>query len=229
MVAARDLHQPPHRGPDVLAHQQARPVGGQLRLAEPLPQRRDDRHDRQVAQRDPGDLQREARQEQQDGAVHRVPGQRVPDLVPDDRPHLLLVEQLHQPRADHDDRLVQADAHRGRLRVLRDVHRRDLLQVQDVTGVQQHVVQVRELPLGDPHRVGQEQQPEAPLRQQPAERLEDGVEPAQPAQCDQGRAVGGVLVRARGDPREAPALPARHPLVPRVLVAVVGHVFPQCV
>ncbi|CAK7284625.1 hypothetical protein SGPA1_30498 [Streptomyces misionensis JCM 4497] len=226
MVAARDLHQAAHRGPYVLAHQQPGPVGGQLRLAEPLPQRRDEPHDRQIAQRDPRHLQRQAGQEEQDRAVHRVAGQRVAHLVPDDRPHLLLVQELHQPRGDHDDRLVQADAHRVRLRVLRDVHRRDLRQVQDVAGVQQHVVQMTELPLGDPHRVGQEQQPEAPLRQQPAERLEHLVEAAELAQRHQCGAVRRMLVRTRGDPREARPLPAGHPLVPALPIAVV-HVFPQ--
>ncbi len=227
MVAARDLHQAAHRGLEVLADQQTGAVRGQLRLAEPLAQRGHDRHDRDGAQRDPGDPDGEVGQEQQDGPVHGVPGQRVPDLMADDRPHLLLVEQLDEPRGHHDDRLVQADAHRVRLRVLVDVHRRDLLQVQDVTGVPQHVVEVRELLVRDAHGVGQEQQPEAPLGQQAAQRLEDGVEPAQLAQRHQGTAVGRVLVRTRGDAGEAPALPARHMLVPVLLVAVVGHVVPH--
>lgn len=123
VVAARDLHQAPHGGLEVLADQQSRAVGGQLRLAEPLAQRGHDRHDRHVAQRDPGDPDGEGGQEEQDRPVDRVPGQGVPDLVPDDRPHLLLVEQLDQARGDDDDRLVQADAHRVRHRVLVDVHR----------------------------------------------------------------------------------------------------------
>lgn len=225
VVAARDLHQAPHRSLQVLADQQARAVGGQLRLAEPLAQRGHDRHDRDVAQRNPGDPDGQRGQEEQDGPVDRVPGQGVPDLVPDDRPHLLLVEELDQARGDDDDRLVQADAHRVRGRVLLDVHRGDLLQVQDVAGVAQHDVQMGELPVRDAHRVGQEQQPEASLGQQAAQRLEDRVEAAQLAQRHQRAAVGRMLVSTRGDAGEAPALPARHVLVP--VVVAVGHLFPH--
>jgi len=37
-----------------------------------------------------------------------VAGQRVTHLVADDRPHLLLVQQLHQAGGDHDQRIVHA-------------------------------------------------------------------------------------------------------------------------
>ncbi|GAA3064349.1 hypothetical protein GCM10020000_54930 [Streptomyces olivoverticillatus] len=142
-----------------------------------------------------------------------MPGQRVAHLVAHDRTHLLLVQQLHQPGGQHDDRLVQADAHGVGLRILLDEHLRDLRQVQHGAGVQQHRVQVRELLLAHPHRIREEQQPQAALGQQAAQRLEDRVEPAQLAQRHQGRAVRRMLVRTGGDAREAPALPARHVLV----------------
>ena len=111
MLAAGQLHQAPHRGLRVLPGQQAGPVAGELGLAEPLLERGDQRHDGQVAERDPADPGGQVGEDQQHRPVDRVTGHRVSDLVADHGPQLLLVEQLDQAAGDHDDRGVHADAH----------------------------------------------------------------------------------------------------------------------
>jgi glutamate 5-kinase len=168
--AAGQLHQHPAGGVQVLPGQQPGPVTGQLGLAEPLLQAPDDGAQADIADRHPGDSRRQLDQEQEHGAVDRVPGQDVPDLVTDHRPEFLGVEQLHHAAVDHDERLVPAQRHRVHDRRLQDIALGHLGQVQDVRSVPDHLVDVRELALGDPNSARQVRQPEGPLVEQ-AEQL----------------------------------------------------------
>jgi len=169
-------------GVQVLPGQQPGPVTGQLGLAEPLLQAPDDGAQADVADRHPGDPRRQRDQEQQHGAVDRVPGQDVPDLVPDHRPEFLGVQQLHHAAVDHDERLVPAQRHRVHDRRLQDVALGHLGQVQDVRPVPDHLVDVRELALGDPDSACQVRQPEGPLVEQAEQLPQKRVEPAELAQ-----------------------------------------------
>jgi hypothetical protein len=125
-----------------------------------------------------------------------MPGQDVPYLVPDDRAQLLRIAKVDQAGVDHDERLLEADGHRVRERRLRDVHLWHLVQVQDVTSVPHHLVDVRELPLGHLHRAGQHGEPEGAFGEQAHQLLEHRVEAGEFAQGHQGRPVRRVFVRA---------------------------------
>jgi hypothetical protein len=83
-----------------------------------------------------------------------VPGQDVPELVPDDEPQFLLVVQVDQTGGDHKERPVPADRHGVYLRGLHDVALRHVRQVQDVRAVPHQRVDVRELALGHLHGAG---------------------------------------------------------------------------
>jgi hypothetical protein len=133
----------------------------------------------------------------------------VPDLVPDDEPQLLVVEQVQQPGVDDDERMVGAERHRVRRRVLPDVDLRDLRHVQDVAGVAHHVVQVVELVVADADRPAEEHQPQRPLVDQPRQLAQDDVEPGQRAQRDQRRTVRRVFVGPGTDPGKARPCPIR--------------------
>ena len=87
--------------------------------------------------------------QQQQGPVDGVAALRVAELVGDDEPHLLLVEQVEQRGVDHDDRLVHADGHRVGDRVVDDVELGQLLDVEDPAHLGQQPVHAGELALVD--------------------------------------------------------------------------------
>ena len=178
---AGQLHQYPAGGVQVLARQQPRTVTGQLGLAEPLLQAPDDRRESEGDRQERGP-RRQPEQDHQHGAVDRVPGQDVAELVPDHRAELLSVEQFHHAGVDHDERLVPAQRHRVHERRLHDVALGHLGQVQDVRPVPDHLVDVRELALGDPDAAPEVRQPEGPLIEQAEQPLQQCVEPAELAQ-----------------------------------------------
>ena len=167
--AAGQLHQHPAGGVQVLPGQQPGPVTGQLGLAEPLLQAPDDGREGEGDRQERGP-RRQPEQDHQHGAVDRVPGQDVAELVPDHRAELLGVEQFHHAGVDHDERLVPAQRHRVHERRLQDIALGHLGQVQDVGSIPDHLVDVRELALGDPNSARQVRQPEGPLVEQ-AEQL----------------------------------------------------------
>jgi len=180
--AAGQLHQRPPGRVHVLPGQQPGAVAGQLGLAEPLLQAPDDAPQADVPDRHPRDPRRQPDQEQQHGAVDRVPGQDVAELVPDHPPELLRVVKIHHGAVDHDERLVPAQRHRVHERKLQDVALGHLGQVQDIGPVPDHLVDVRELALGDPNAARQVRQPEGPLVEQAEQLLQKRVEPAELAQ-----------------------------------------------
>ncbi len=208
--AAGQLHQRPAPRRRVLAGQHAGPVTGQLGLAVPLLQAGDDHPQPDVADREPGQPGGEPGQVVEHGPVDRVAGQRVPEFVTDREPQFFLVEQVHQARRDHDERLVRAERHRVGDRVLGDEQLGNLGQVQDRGAVEQQLVQVRELLRRGPDRAGQEQQPQAPVGEQAGEPPEQHVETGQLTHRHQRRAVGGMLVCTRRDPGQAYPGTIRH-------------------
>ena len=118
--------------------------------------------------------------------------------------------RFSRPGGDHDERLVRAERHRVRHRVLGDEELRHLRQVQDGGTVQQQLVQVRELLVGRPHRAGQEQQPQAPVAEQPGQAAQQHVEAGEFAHGYQRRPVSGMLVGTGADPGQADAGTIRH-------------------
>ena len=161
---ARELHQPPARGVWVLRGEQPGPVAGQLRLAEPLLEPEDDCPQAEVSERHPRDPRREQEQDQQHGAVDRVPRQHMAELVPDHPPELFRVGQVDHPGADHQERLLaQSQGHSVRHRVLDDEDLGHLRQVEDVAAVPDQLVDVRELALGHLDAASQEREPESPF------------------------------------------------------------------
>ena len=149
-----------------------------------------------------GDPRRQLEQDHQHGAVDRVPGQDVAELVADHPAELLRVVQVDHAGGDHDERLVPAQRHRVHQRVLGDVDLGHLGQVQDVGAVPDQLVDVRELALGDLDRARQVRKPEGPLVEQAEQLAQKRVEPGELAQRDQRRTVGGMLVGAGRDAGE---------------------------
>jgi hypothetical protein len=125
--------------------------------------------------------------------VDGVAADRVAQLVGDHEAHLVLVEQLQQRGVQHDERLVHPDGHRVGERVVADVHLRQLLHVQHASDVGQHLVQLLELSVVDPHRRSQEQQPDRTLVEESRHRLQEGVETLELPQRHESATVGGVL------------------------------------
>ena len=102
-AAAGHLHVEPLRRHDVLGAEQAGAVGGELRLPGPLEEGEPDRKHRQA-----GEHRQRAEADQGedrgDGAVERVPADHVAQLVGQQHPQLVVVEQLERGRVDHDER-----------------------------------------------------------------------------------------------------------------------------
>src|ERR1700685_2989238 len=151
------------------------------------------------ASRDPRGQQNQVVQH---GPVDRVPGQNVAELVPDHRPELLGVEQVDQTRVEHDEGVVGAERHRVHQGSLRDEQLRYLVHVQDVGAVAQHLVDMRELPVGDLYSAGEEIKPHGPFVEQAVQQLKQGVEAGELTQRHQRRTVGGMLVCAGRDAGE---------------------------
>jgi hypothetical protein len=210
-----------HRGLHVLAHQQPGPVAGDLGLAEPLEQRGDQRLHAEGAAGQRGGRAGEVQQPQQHGAVDRVPGEGVPELVADDEAQLLLVEQLDQAGGQHDHRTVHADRHRVHDRALLHEQLGRLLLVQDPAGVGEQAVEPRELLGRDLHRVAEQQQPHPALPDQPVEHLQQHVEAGELAQRGQRGAVRRVLVGAGADAGEGLAHAGRNGVLR--FLRIVGH------
>src|SRR5215471_3163593 len=76
--------------------------------------------------------------------------------------------------------------------------------------IKEQLIQLRELLLRCPNRAGEVYEPPAPVGEQAREPPEQRVEAGQLAQRDQRRTIGGVLVRARGDPGQAYPGTIRH-------------------
>ena len=94
--------------------------------------------------------------------------------------------------------------------VLDDVALGHLGQVQDVGTVPDQLVDVRELALGDADGAREVGKPEGPLVEQAEQLAQKRVEPAELAQRDQRRAVGGMLVGAGRDAGEPDSRAIRH-------------------
>ena len=121
------------------------------------------------------------------------------DLVADDEPLLLGVEQVEQAGGHDDERLLLADRHGVGLGIHLDVELGNLVQVEDVGGVPEVVVQLRELGGAHPDGAGEVQQADRALVDPSEEGFDEGVETSQRPQRDQGAAVGRVLVGTGGD------------------------------
>jgi hypothetical protein len=130
-------HQRAARDERVAARERAGAVGRQLRRARPLQQHGPHRPQRQADHR--GEDAAEQEQDLQRRLVEDVLGEDVAELVPEQRPHLVGVEHLHELRGDEHDRPSGADRHRVRPeREVRHVEVGELRQVERLAGALVH-------------------------------------------------------------------------------------------
>ena len=201
-VGAGHFHEELLRRDDVLAAQQAGPVGGELRLAGPLENREPDRQ-----QRDAGEERQRAEahveEDLGDGAIERVAAHHVPHLVGDQHAELLVVEQLERGRVEHDERIVDAVRAGVEHRRLRHVQLRHLGPVEGGADLDVERVGLGKLLVAGAHRVALEEQPDAALAAQDGDDLPDHVvEAGHRAHGLERGAIGGMLPRDAGDLRE---------------------------
>ena len=141
--------------------------------------------------------------------VERVTAHDVPELVPEQRAHLFVIEQFERPRIDDDEGPLDTERtgiDEGRLRneqlrPVRPVHRRE-----DV-GVE--LVELGKLCRADADGIGLEQQADAAFAEEANNLLYDFIESGDRAQGLQRGAVGGMLPRNRRDLREYTARTGR--------------------
>jgi len=209
VTSARELHVHAERGLRVLRRQQAGAVGGELGLARPLHERDQDDPEGDAAGRNRAEQAAEAQHPLEHGLVDRVPAHRVPQLVPDHEPQLLLAEQVDEGRVEDDHGLVHADAGGVEERTGAHVHLGDQRRVQRGTGLLQQSVQALELPIVHAHRRPQQLQPQSALAHQPGHRLEQRVEPPEPPHRHQRPPVRRVLPCPRADPGQGGAAACR--------------------
>ena len=98
-------------GVRVLRGQQRRPVRRQFALPVPVEERVKQPHAQRPAQpeRPPAQLQQQARQKLRDLPVQHMAGLDMPQFMPQDHAPLVLVQQIQQPRIEHNDRRFDAE------------------------------------------------------------------------------------------------------------------------
>ena len=106
-AAAGHLHVQPLRHHDVLPAQEPGPVRGQLGLPGPLEKGEPHRKHREAGEHGQR-AKADHREDRRDGAVERVAAHHVAQLVREQHPQLVVVQQLDRGRVDHDERFVDA-------------------------------------------------------------------------------------------------------------------------
>ena len=116
-------------------------------------------------------------------------------LVADDDPQLVVIQQLDHAGIEHDEWLIDADRGRVDDRSLGDVELRNLGPVHGGRYFGEQGVQHRELGRSHAHRVGLEQQPDSPLSQESHDLAHDFIEPRDGPERLERRAIGGMFPR----------------------------------
>jgi hypothetical protein len=204
-AASGHLHVHPLGGHDVLRAQQPGPISRQLGLAGPLEEGQPDRQHGQ-AREGRQRSQADQRQHRRNGAVEGMAAHDVPELVGEQDPQLIIVQQLDGGGVNHDERLIDPVCAGVEKRSLRHVQLGHRGPIECGDGL---VVQVPELgKLGGPdsHRVALKEQPHAPLAAQQRQGLANHlVDTGNGAQGLKGGAIGRVLPGDGGNLREGAA------------------------
>jgi hypothetical protein len=195
-VAAREFHLDADGGVEVLRAQQAGAIARKFGFALPFQQRGDDRPQRPATERDEAERVRQPEQVHRHGAVHRMTGQCVPELVADHESHLVMRHQVVHGGGDDDERGVHADAHGVHLLRTHDEQLRFVRCVEHRDAFVEKLVEIGELTRPDARGAAQVQQAVLALAQHRGEHLEHLVETLQPAKRREGDAVGRVLPSA---------------------------------
>ena len=188
----------------VARHERGRAVAGQLGRAPPLEQRKLDGEQRQAGEHRQPRRRAELQQDQQRRLVEDVVRVHVRGLVREHDAAAVVVEDPHELRVEHDDRLVGPDRGGVRERELGQVEVRHIVHVERVEDLPVQDPDARQLLLAEPHGRAERRRPQRALvaeRHQPAHHL---VEVGHLGERRAGRAVGRMLVRARRDPLELP-------------------------
>ena len=198
-AAAGHLHVEPLRHDDILMSQEPRPIGRELALPRPLEEREPHRQEDDTRQQRQS-TEADEREHRRDGRVQGMAAHHVSQLVGQEDPELIVVQQLERRGVEHDEWIVHAVRAGVEDRGLRDVELGDVGPVERGADFDVQGPDLGELRGPHAHRVALKQEPDAPLAAQECDHLAHHVVEARhrPERLQSGP-VGRVLPAHGGD------------------------------